>query len=66
MNLKTSATVEVGKKKKKKKKKKEKSSQNKMTQNRAERNVFGPLTLFSVQHDFDLELTLSFPIGLLP
>ena len=42
------------------------SSQNKMTQVRAERNVFGQLVLLSLEHDLDLQLTLSFPLGPVP
>ena len=53
--LNTFATAEVVKK--------VKSSQNKI---RAERNVFGQLVLLSVQHNIDLELTLSFPLGPAP
>ena len=56
--LKTFASAEVTKK--------VKSSQNKMAQIRAERNVFGQLVLLSVQHNIDLELTLSFPLGPVP
>ena len=42
------------------------SSQNKISQIRAERNVFGQLVLLSLEHDVDLELTLSFPLGPVP
>ena len=42
------------------------SSQNKISQIRAERNVFGQLVLLAIQHDVDLELTLSFPLGPVP
>lgn len=43
-----------------------KSSENKLMQIKAERNVFGQLVLLSVQHDIDLELTLSYPLGPVP
>ena len=42
------------------------NSQNKISQIRAERNVFGQLVLLAIQHDVDLELTLSFPLGPVP
>ena len=42
------------------------SSQNKISQIRAERNVFGQLVLLAIQHDVDLELTLSFPLSPVP
>ena len=42
------------------------SSQNKISQIRAERNIFGQLVLLSIDHDVDLELTLSFPLGPVP
>ena len=56
--LKTFAACEV--------KKKVTSSQNKISQIRAERNIFGQLVLLSIEHDVDLELTLSFPLGPVP
>ena len=40
------------------------SSQNKVVEIRAERNVFAKLVLLSMKHDIDLELTLSFQLGL--
>ena len=42
------------------------NSQNKISQIMAERNVFGQLVLLSLEHDVDLELTLSFPLGPVP
>ena len=42
------------------------SSQNKVVEIRAERNVFVQLVLLSMKHDKDLELTLSFQLGLVP
>ena len=42
------------------------SSQNKMTQVKAERKVFCQLVLLSLEHDVDLQLTLSFPLGPVP
>ena len=42
------------------------SSQNKVSQIRADRNVFDQLVLLAIQHDVDLELTLSFPLGPVP
>ena len=56
--LKTFAASEV--------KKTIKSSQNKMTQIRAERNIFAQLVLLAVQNDIDLEMTLSYPLGPVP
>lgn len=56
--LKTFATTEVTKT--------VRSTQNKITQIKAERNIFGQLVLLSVQHDIDLQLTLSYPLGPVP
>ena len=56
--LKTFAAIEV--------KKKLTSSQNKYSQIRAKRNVFGQLVLLSIELNVDLELTLSFPLGPVP
>lgn len=42
------------------------SAQNKVTQIRAERNVFGQLVLLAVQNGIDLETTMSFPLGPVP
>ena len=56
--LKTFAACEV--------KKKLTSLQNKTSQIRAERNVFDQLVLLSTEHNVDLELTLSFPLGPVP
>ena len=42
------------------------SSKNKVSQIRADRNVFGQLVLLAIQHDVDLELALSFPLGPVP
>ena len=55
--LKTFANAEV--------KKTLKSTQNKMTQIKAERNIFGQLVLLSVQN-IDLQVTLSYPLGPVP
>ena len=41
-------------------------SQNKISQIRAERNVFAQLVFLSLEHDVDLEITLSFPLGPVP
>ena len=38
------------------------NSQNKISQIKAERNVFGQQVLLSLEHDVDLQLTLSFPL----
>ena len=56
--LKTFANAEV--------KKTLKSTQNKMTQIKSERNIFGQLVLLSVQNDIDLQVTLSYPLGPVP
>ena len=47
-------------------KKKLTSSQNEISQMRVERNVFGQLVLLSIEHNVDLELTLSFPLRHVP
>ena len=41
-------------------------SQNKITQVRSERNVFGQLVLLSIEHDLDVQLALAFPLGPIP
>lgn len=56
--LKTFVTAEV--------KKTVKSSKNKITQIKAERNIFAQLILLTVEHDIDLEVTLSYPLGPVP
>ena len=53
--LKTFAKAEV--------KKTLKSTQNRMTQIKAERNIFGQLVLLSVQNDIDLQVNLAYPLG---
>ena len=37
-----------------------------MTQDKAERNAFCQLVLLPIEHDIDLQLTLSFPLGPVP
>ena len=56
--LKTFAKAEV--------KKTLKSTQNRMTQIKAEQNIFWQLVLLSVQNDIDLHVTLSYPLGPVP
>ena len=56
--LKTFAKAEV--------KKTLKITQNRMTQIKPERNIFGQLVLLSVQNDIDLQVTLSYPLGPVP
>ena len=58
LKLKTFASVGVVKK--------VKSTQNKMMQIKAERNIFGQLVLLSVEHNIDLQVTLSYPLGPVP
>ncbi|MES9950704.1 MAG: hypothetical protein ABW118_17235 [Candidatus Thiodiazotropha sp.] len=58
LKLKTFASVGVVKK--------VKSTQNKMLQIKAERNIFGQLVLLSVEHNIDLQVTLSYPLGPVP
>ena len=58
LKLKTFASVGVVKK--------VKSSQNKMLQIKAERNIFGQLVVLSVEHNIDLQVTLSYPLGPVP
>ena len=41
-----------------------KRTQNRMTQIKAERNIFGQLVLLSVQNDNDLQVTLSYQLAL--
>ena len=43
-----------------------KRTQNRMTQIKAERNIFGQLVLLSLQNDIDLQVTLSYPLGPVP
>ena len=43
-----------------------KSTQNKMTQIKAERNIFGQLVLLSVQNDIDFQVTLTYPFDPVP
>ena len=43
-----------------------KNTQNKMTQIKAERNIFGQLVLLSVKNNIDLQATLSYPLGPVP
>ena len=58
LKLKTFASVGVVKK--------VKSTQNKMLQIKAERNIFGQLVVLSVEHNIDLQVTLSYPLGPVP
>ena len=58
MKLKTFASVGVVNK--------VKSTQNKVMQIKAERNIFGQLVLLSVEHNIDLHVTLSYPLGPVP
>ena len=46
--------------------KKVKSSDNKLVQIKTERNIFGQLVLLSVENNIDLQVTLSYPLGLVP
>ena len=46
--------------------KKVKSSDNKLVQIKAERNIFGQLVLLSVENNIDLQVTLSYPLGIVP
>ena len=55
LKLKTFASVGVVKK--------VKSTQNKMMQIKAEHNIFGQLVLLSVEHNIDIQVTLSYPLG---
>ena len=43
--------------------KKVKSTQNKVLQIKAERNIFGKLVLLSVEHNINLQVTFSYPLG---
>ena len=43
-----------------------KSSDNKLVQIKAERNIFGQLVMLSVEHNIDLQVTLSYPLGIVP
>ena len=43
-----------------------KTSQNKIIEVRAERHIFAQLVLLLLQHDIDLELTMSYQLGLVP
>ena len=42
------------------------TSQNKIIEVRAERDIFAQLVLLLLQHDIDLELTMSYQLGLVP
>ena len=46
--------------------KKVKSSENKLVKVKAERNIFGQLVLLSVENNIELEITPSYPLGLVP
>ena len=46
--------------------KKVKGTQNKVLQIKAECNIFGQLVLFSVEHNIDLQVTLSYPLSPVP